>query len=773
MENNFNNDLPLEKTTHYKKFFSKINSDYITQSASSHLTLEDLASIINIKFKERTPIQNAELYEFFKSTNFHTVLSQDLEYGQITIQMLFYFISQYFEIQAFPKNEAAYYEGTKSDYLYLLLEGNVSLLKLQSTDVEYGVKDYYFYLFSLYETGASFILDKTIDANKEVFPILKKRDIPEMHKIFFIINIANLAHYGDTDAIKAYLEENKKPLTLYNFHEVLDDYVTIDEFKKDIPTKMNEIESFYFKIFTDNGRNKYKKAIKTFAFTVDSNVKPFEYFGNYNLGEVENRRKTTAIFEETSKVLVINKKLYSQGILNEKRQRKEREIEHIHQNSFFKLMRRHSFVKYFFNEMDIIELNKGECLYHEGDEIKYIYIIKEGKFELVLQNKSLLQIKSLIAYIKSLDSLFLNEKYNDVFQLQYSINEMMDLLKEKKNYSLYVTSKDVFGVFENKYNISMQYNIECLSDKGKVYRLEVDKLTRSDNEDSKLLQRGIQKESEKKIKYILERLLTIKNNVLMKIDNEFAKKTRIAEDNYYSQLTVINADKNSVKPLIHKINEIRLQKINTRSKSPPNKSIHKNSDVLIHSRLIQAEKRKNNYYVYNPLLSNSNDNKDDETKKNAVAYTSANQSRISSSKLNTSQEQKMINMLKKNFRKESNSSLSYQQFVNVNENAPINTQVNTEDVILPKIFPQKAYLNVLKKKPSNIKLVNKRNMQGNGRVNRISNSVSLLSHFDLYKNGLDLGDMFSYNYNQTPKSINYLAVRKFYDDIYFKKSINK
>ena len=43
-----------------------------------------------------------------------------------------------------------------------------------------------------------------------MFPILKKRDIPEMHKIFFIINIANHAHYGETDAIKAYLEENKK-----------------------------------------------------------------------------------------------------------------------------------------------------------------------------------------------------------------------------------------------------------------------------------------------------------------------------------------------------------------------------------------------------------------------------------------------------------------------------------------------------------------------------------------------------------------------------------
>ena len=198
----------------------------------------------------------------------------------------------------------------------------------------------------------------------------------------------------------------------------------------------------------------------------------------------------------------------------------------------------------------------------------------------------------------------------------------------------------------------------------------------------------------------------------------------------------------------------------------------KNADVLIHSRLIQAEKRKHNYYIYNPLLSSTNE-KEDEIKKNAVYYTSSNQSRIPSSKLNTSQEQKMINMLKKNFHKESNSSLSYHAFVNVNENSPINAQVNKEEVILPKIFPQKAYLSGIKKKPTNIKLVNKRNMQGNGHVNRVSNSVCLLSHFDVYKNGLDLGNMFSYNYNQTPKSINYLAVRKFYDDIYFKKNTNK
>ena len=64
------------------------------------------------------------------------------------------------------------------------------------------------------------------------------------------------------------------------------------------------------------------------------------------------------------------------------------------------------------------------------------------------------------------------------------------------------------------------------------------------------------------MKQLLKRLIMIKNNVLLKVDVEFAKKTKQDEDKYYNQVNNVNSEKNSVKYKMNVINDKELKKMN-------------------------------------------------------------------------------------------------------------------------------------------------------------------------------------------------------------------
>ena len=110
---------------------------------------------------------------------------------------------------------------------------------------------------------------------------------------------------------------------------------------------------------------------------------------------------------------------------------------------------------------------------------------------------------------------------------------------------MFVTEKDVFGLWEYVYHSKAIYNVRAISDKAKLYRIAVKKLQREANEDFNLLQRGIKSEAAKKIKNVLERIIMLKNSVLTKIDIEYTKRTKEDEDNYYRENATVNVIKNS------------------------------------------------------------------------------------------------------------------------------------------------------------------------------------------------------------------------------------
>ena len=769
MDNNtLSPTLPLEQTPLYKNFFPSPTKDISLYTPLSPTTLNDIISIINTKVHNRTFIQNAILYDFFKSTtHFHTtILAEDITNTNLNDKLLFFFLSQQLEIQFYPKGDVIYYEGTRGDNIYLLLNGSVDLLKTISHTKQYTMCEYYLHLHALHTQNEVFILDKTIEANREVFPVNKKKDINNMKHIIDTINILNYAYNGNVEELKQYIIDNKKELTLYNFNTVLDGVISVNEFYSHVLSMLNETENYYYNLFTLNARNRISQAVQIFTYETTTSIQPLQYFGNYSLFTANDiKRKDTAIFTDNSTVITINKKQYGINIITESKTNKDKEIDYVHQNSFFKYMRKHIFTKLFFPEMDIIECNKGEHLYSETDRINYIYIIKDGTFELTLLNKSIIQVKSLITLIKSLHpELTAFNEYDDVVHLKNSINAMITLLQVKRNYVLYKTNSDVFGLFESENNITMMYNVTCVSDKAKVYRIRVDKLKRNDNEDKMLLGRGIRKENENKMKQLLKRLIMIKNNVLLKVDVEFAKKTKQDEDKYYNQVSNVNSEKNSVKYKMNVINDKELKKMNGSYSS--SKGVKKNYKLI-------------GKITTTTCNNNNNKEKDDiDKKRNRVLLTEVKQD--SSNSVFTKLNKGRIMKRKCNTNTNNNSFRCYKGkgVININKNhthnthntrnnnnIEITTPIITNEIVLPHLFPTKAYLNTHLKHIYNITTTTNNTNNPYHHHHRSLSTTNNITTFPKPTPQLELSDTFIYDINLIPKHINYLTVRQFYNEI--------
>ena len=715
--------------------------------------LPELYEIINTKIRDRNQKQTSNLYEYFNSAKFGTALKSDLLLGQINLQTLFFFLSQFLEIQKFNKKDSIYYEGNRSEFIYLMVKGSITLYKLVTQIMTQDAIEYYLYLFNIFKKGEKFLLEKTIHANNDVFPVNKIADIPEIENIIFKVQLLLKAFNNDIDGIKEMLIQKNIPFEKVEFDKVIKGDYSLEEYYQDQASLMKEAELFYYKII----ENTSKKETKILEFSAVRDVQEKEFFGDYKLGDFDNKRSETAIVKEPTIVIAINKRLYSTCILNDKRNIREKEIETLHQNSFFKLMRKHIFAKNFFYECDLVETCKNTMIYNEGDQIDYIYIIKEGTFELSINNKSVFDLKSTITHLKKLNDEFASKEFDDVLGLRNSPNVLAPLMRVRKNYSLFVTEKDVFGLWEYVYGSDMIYNIQVLSDKAKLYKISIAKLEKPDNEDMNLLQRGIRSEAEKKIKNVLERLIMLKNSVMMKIDFEFTKKTKDDEDNFYRNNSPINTLKNSVNNKV----QINFPKTNHNITTKSYKNViygfrhltlNKSMNLNQHNIYKAHIKKLSDLAMSEPNLQMPIRNHRKEKSITSTIRPISDESRSIKTRKNSNSNSSIIKeteMLAKLQKLQTNNNTYERGMILVNNSNEITDfdkiEQNEKKVVFPKLMPKK-----------NLRKITKRKISKNiDKDNEVKN---------LYLNEF-LDDEDLENFKNNNKNINYLAVRKFYSEL--------
>jgi len=115
----------------------------------------------------------------------------------------------------------------------------------------------------------------------------------------------------------------------------------------------------------------------------------------FNFFYLTLKRNATIFVEEFCHLGVIDKNTYEQYLLNERLKAKIKEEKFLIENFFFKYIRPSIFDNKYFNQFIYKEFTSGQILFNTNDEIDYIYFIKEGEIEL-LMNNSIVQISKLL-----------------------------------------------------------------------------------------------------------------------------------------------------------------------------------------------------------------------------------------------------------------------------------------------------------------------------------------------------------------------------------------
>lgn len=445
-------------------------------------------------------------------------------YGTLSVEALFYFASQFMNIKQFNKNEVIYYQGDIANNIYFVLLGKVLLRKLNIVYVDYSAEEYFLYLKSIEKDV--FLLEKTIEVNNEIFPVRSIDEIDELKLLITKAKILKHASSYEVDSLIFYFKIMKINPTLYGFDEVIRGEESIQTFYEDFLYSLTQTEMFYIKQL--NNYSKIKVSIYEYIPTAEK--RKLEYFGNYKLSNSISKREESAVALSKTIMIEISKKMYTGCILNDQKQLKEKELDHLHMGYFFKGIKKNVFQKYIFHEFDLVEYSKDHVLFNENDQVDTFFIIKEGNVELSLINKSIVDIKNIIVYIKTLDERFQAEQFNDTIQLINSPKVLMPYLKEKRNFVLMKTASNVFCDWEFHYEVKALYTARVCSDRTRMYQIPLSKIRINLDEDLSIFNRYLKDAAYKKLSNLLKRIIMIKNAAIEKIDIEFAARKKKIEN---------------------------------------------------------------------------------------------------------------------------------------------------------------------------------------------------------------------------------------------------
>ena len=590
-----------------------------------------IKSILSKSYRFRTIKDTSKLFDFLILTGFDEELKSDLTFTGITLQQLFYFSSQFMTIKTFYKNNVIYYENSFNDYFYIVLDGEVNLYQMNIIEKKMKFMEYYNYLKNMNEKNSDkFILNHTINENKEKMGINKILDLEKVNEIIFKNNLFNLIRNQNLDEITKLYEENEKKLKNYKIDKLLSNEINFITLLDDLYNELKDIELYYMKKITSNE----KIEVKIIENNLIKNIKISEYFGNFDLEKNITKRENTAIVQSNYCVLLlVNKKLYSELIINENKKIIQQEIDPIYFHSIFRSTRKNVFEKRLFKKLQKIVLYKNELIYKENDLVDHIYILTEGNVEITIENKNIFYFQNLINKIKNFFPSNIKKEFEDEINLKNKLKYIKNELETKKfNQKIFILDPiKTFGLIEYTYNNCKSfYNVRIISDIAKFYKINIDTLinqTEGKIDELEFIKKEIEFHSNILIKSFLERLIIIKNSFLKKFDIEYSLQSKQNEDTFYKSLEVHDS-KNNMKNvndnnLIH-IDFKNFKNINLKNKkrigrktlpflNVENNNINDNNNIInniqtleINNFLLKEKLSKKNYLLTETNKSNEN-----------------------------------------------------------------------------------------------------------------------------------------------------------------------
>ena len=525
------------------------------------LNFIDLIQKLRINPKERTIKDVLRIKPFIEKSNLVKTFYE--EFTDINIvEKLIHFCCIEMYYKKYKNGEIIYKIGDIPDEFYSIIFGKVNMIKAIPEEKIMSGFEYFYYLMNLRKNDEIYLFHKTIAMNLNNYYI-HENHIEIIHYIYLYNHLKSIKNKEEStnisfahllDLLKISLEEIELDITQINStNHLINCSKLIKKKLQNIPEKILQKYSFL-------DDNIIKKNVTIYKQEICESLKVNDFFGD---DLIKEEHALTAISENSTELAALPIKLYNSEIANLKSMILEGKISDLHSSHFFNKMKYYKFRKKYYNLFLFEKFYNGDILFKEGEEIKKIYFIKEGKVELYT-SKSMNEIESLMALlIKKKKSIQLNDNSQKTIddKLNYSninssYDDLVNFLEQKqKNKLLFLTKNEEIGLVSNFLGSHYLTSCSIVSKEAKIYSIDVKYINQMLNEEYECVNE-YNFRIEQKLNLLIQRLFKANNIKLIMID----EKINLEKDTKkcYEEQQKLLSNSSKIKALVNynKLNNI-------------------------------------------------------------------------------------------------------------------------------------------------------------------------------------------------------------------------
>ena len=442
--------------------------------------------------------------------------------------------------------------GDPGENFYLILSGNVSVLKLKElSNVQMNYMEYIKYCIYLINRGEEYLLSEVLKANENVLNVSAVEDIKLINKVVFIKRLYQdiTKKITNNKQLKKYFALNDQKYSTYDIRQDELDFFEQEKLKgRQGATKEWEgyitrkcsllvSEQVFFQSYENVLTDNEPKNIICYCYEPFLYLGPGLFFGDTALDFENNKRNATIRAEGKTYLAYLQRDDYLNIISPMNKMERIKEIEFIYINFFFMSINSHIFEKNIFHLFSHKEYYHGNILFSQGNIPTSLILVKSGRISLELRC-SIIDIQNLIKFIY--DNIFLNPIFERLSSMQKNrymstqkmntiksyINdpvlmrlkthniEFIEQMKAIKTYTITIlTGNDIIGLEEIFIKMPYITKATIISSKAECYELSLNNLDKLLNFGKDIIL-SYTKYSINKLCALIERLQNIKQNYI-------------------------------------------------------------------------------------------------------------------------------------------------------------------------------------------------------------------------------------------------------------------
>ena len=363
----------------------------------------------------------------------------------LTINNLLIEISKQLQLKKISKNEILFQQGEVAENFYIILKGNLKVLKLIPYEYYMTNEEYISYLLNLRMNNQMEIIRQSRHYNNLIYPIPENFD-------FFVKNLSNQLAGGIYVDMHDIIEKAEE-VNNYIFQEQLKDkknmiklspkeYINKFKVSNEIINNTEIINNYINEkndIINTKDISKIKLLMKDRKKVIIPSYEVFIQLSTGNTFEEQALENYGCLYQssvislEEGYLGYIDKKKY--GLLvHESVEKKYKKIfSLLVYFSFFKLNNQFLFEKKYLNYINDRVFEVNHELFKEGDESENTYFVTEGEYELSM-NKNIIEVNEMIIYYKKILKKLNNSNKVDkqIFDFEEENKQNNDLILNKK-----------------------------------------------------------------------------------------------------------------------------------------------------------------------------------------------------------------------------------------------------------------------------------------------------------------------------------------------------